>query len=206
MEPKITKGLSASPEFKRKTTQAELGVTHIISLIGEDKDREGLLDTPRRVVSAYQELTRGLQEPQPECTAFEIGKDGVSYYDELVVIKDIEFVSLCEHHFLPFIGVCHIGYLPGNKVLGLSKFARLIDWRARRPQIQERLTIEILKDINEIVKPLAAGVVISALHTCMSIRGVKKTEARTVTSALSGVLKHNGSMRAEFMNLIRSEK
>lgn len=175
-------------------------VREILIGIGEDPDREGLLKTPDRVARAYQEIFGGMRQDPAEvlATRFDVG------FDEMVLVKDIEVWSVCEHHLLPFTGVAHVGYIPAadGKVTGLSKLARLVDVYAKRPQVQERLTTQIADALVEQLNPLGAIVVIEAEHQCMVMRGVKKPGAKTVTSAVRGILRTNSSTRAEAMSLI----
>ena len=179
--------------------RAERAITELLLAIGEDPDREGLRNTPKRVARALQESFQGLyQDPKDVLTTtFDIG------HDELVIVKDIEVYSHCEHHLTPFHGVAHIGYIPGpsGKVTGLSKLARLVDLYARRPQVQERLTTQIADAMVEILQPGGVIVIIDCEHLCMSMRGVRKSEARTVTSAVRGMLR-DPATRAEAMSLI----
>lgn len=182
--------------------RAERAVTELLHAIGEDPTREGLRDTPKRVARALQENFQGLyQDPKDVLTTtFDIG------HDELVIVKDIEVYSHCEHHLTPFHGVAHIGYIPGpsGKVTGLSKLARLVDLYSRRPQVQERLTTQIADAMVEILQPGGVIVIIDCEHLCMSMRGVRKSEARTVTSAVRGMLR-DPATRAEAMSLITTK-
>jgi GTP cyclohydrolase I len=179
--------------------RAQAAVRELLIAVGEDPDRDGLLDTPARVARSYVELLAGLdQDPADVLTAqFEVG------HDELVLVKDIEVWSLCEHHLVPFYGVAHVGYIPseGGKVTGLSKLARLVDVYARRPQVQERLTTQIAEALVEGLAPRGVIVVIEAEHLCMAMRGVRKGGAKTVTSAVRGQLR-SPATRAEAMGLI----
>ncbi|MDO0926453.1 GTP cyclohydrolase I FolE [Streptomyces sp. TG1A-8] len=184
-------------EFDEK--RAENAVRELLIAVGEDPDREGLKDTPGRVARAYRELLAGLwQKPEDVLTTtFDLG------HDEMVLVKDIEIVSLCEHHLLPFHGVAHIGYIPAEtgKITGLSKLARLVEVFARRPQVQERLTTQIADSLMRILDARGAIVVIEAEHMCMSVRGIRKPGAKTTTSAVRGQLR-NATTRAEAMSLI----
>ncbi|PZT68923.1 GTP cyclohydrolase I FolE [Streptomyces sp. SW4] len=184
-------------EFDEK--RAENAVRELLIAVGEDPDREGLRETPARVARAYRELLAGLrQEPEDVLTTtFDLG------HDEMVLVKDIEIVSLCEHHLLPFHGVAHIGYIPAEtgKITGLSKLARLVEVFARRPQVQERLTTQIADSLMKILEARGAIVVIEAEHMCMSVRGVRKPGAKTTTSAVRGQLR-DATTRAEAMSLI----
>ncbi|MFG2359623.1 GTP cyclohydrolase I FolE [Streptomyces sp. NPDC048521] len=184
-------------EFDEK--RAENAVRELLIAVGEDPDREGLRETPARVARAYRELLAGLwQEPEDVLTTtFDLG------HDEMVLVKDIEIVSLCEHHLLPFHGVAHVGYIPAEtgKITGLSKLARLVEVFARRPQVQERLTTQIADSLMRILEARGAIVVIEAEHMCMSVRGIRKPGAKTTTSAVRGQLR-DATTRAEAMSLI----
>ncbi len=174
-------------------------VREILAAIGEDPDREGLQDTPARVARAYAEMFEGLDATAADVlgTTFDIA------HDELVLVKDIEVWSTCEHHLVPFTGVAHVGYIPAKdgKITGLSKLARLVDVFAKRPQVQERLTTQIADALVEHLKPQGAIVVVECEHLCMTMRGVRKPGSKTVTSAVRGAL-HNPATRAEAMSLI----
>lgn len=177
--------------------RAENAVRELLLAIGEDPNREGLVDTPARVARALAENFEGLYKRPEEVltTTFDIG------HEELVIIRDIEVFSHCEHHLTPFHGVAHVGYIPRGKITGLSKVARLVDLYARRPQVQERLTTQIADAMVEILNPLGVIVIIDCEHLCMSMRGVRKSQARTTTSAVRGVLR-DAATRAEAMSLI----
>ncbi|HEX2971590.1 MAG TPA: GTP cyclohydrolase I FolE [Tepidisphaeraceae bacterium] len=185
---------SAKVDFRR----IEQAVREILLAVGEDPTREGLVRTPHRVARAYAELMAGLSEdPRVHLkTVFH------EQYDEVVLLRDIEFHSLCEHHLLPFTGKAHVAYLPDGKVVGLSKLARLVEGYARRPQVQERLTGQIADAIMEELNPLGAACVIEATHTCMTIRGARKPGSVMVTSALRGIFKENPATRAEILSLM----
>jgi GTP cyclohydrolase I len=176
----------------------EKAVREILFAVGENPDREGLLKTPNRVARAYAELMAGLRtEPREHLkTVFR------ERYDEVVLLRDIQFHSLCEHHLLPFTGRAHVAYLPDGKVVGLSKLARLVEGFARRPQVQERLTTQIADALMDELQPIGAVCVIEATHTCMTIRGANKPGSTMVTSALRGIFKDNPSSRAEVLSLI----
>ena len=175
--------------------RAEAAVAELLDALGVDPGTEALRETPRRVASTFCELLR----PEPfRATTFP--NDGG--YDELVVVSDIAFSSLCEHHLLPFIGVAHVGYLPGDRIVGLSKLPRLVEHRARRLQVQERLTTEVADWLERTLRPRAVGVVMEATHTCMSLRGVRQPGALTTTSALRGRLREDPRTRQEFFELI----
>ncbi|GAA4841841.1 GTP cyclohydrolase I FolE [Luteimicrobium xylanilyticum] len=178
--------------------RAEAAVRELLLAVGEDPERDGLQDTPARVARAYREIFAGLrQEPADVLsTTFDIG------HEEMVLVKDIEVYSTCEHHLVPFHGVAHVGYIPRDgKVTGLSKLARLVDVYAKRPQVQERLTSQVADALVQHLEPLGAIVVVECEHLCMSMRGVRKPGARTVTSAVRGQMR-DGATRAEAMSLI----
>ena len=177
--------------------RAEKAVRELLLALGEDPDREGLQETPARVARAFKENFEGLWQKPEEVltTTFDIG------HEELVIIRDIEVFSHCEHHLTPFHGVAHVGYIPSGKITGLSKVARLVDLFARRPQVQERLTTQIADALVEILKPMGVIVIIDCEHLCMSMRGVRKSQARTTTSAVRGVLR-DATTRAEAISLI----
>ena len=187
-------------KYDEKTT-AEIAAhgEAILSLIGEDPTREGLLKTPSRVAKALQFLTKGYGENGKEIIKSAIFDEK---YQQMVIVKDIELFSMCEHHMLPFIGKCHIAYIPNGKITGLSKLARVVETYARRLQVQERLTVEIRDCIQEALHPLGVAVVIEAMHTCMSMRGVQKSNAITTTSAFSGAFLNSAKTRSEFLQLI----
>ena len=174
----------------------------ILLAIGENPDREGLRKTPSRVARSYAELMSGMNEdPRRHLkTVF------AERYDEVVLLRNIDFNSLCEHHLLPFTGRVHVAYLPGGKVVGLSKLARLVEGYARRPQVQERLTTQIADALWEELNPQGAACVIEAVHTCMTIRGVRKPGSTMVTSALRGVFKENPASRSEILGLISANR
>jgi GTP cyclohydrolase I len=177
-------------------------VREIIRLSGEDPNREGLRKTPERFEKAFKFLTSGYHQNVEHLL------NGATFsvnYDEMVVVKDIEFLSLCEHHLLPFFGKAHVAYLPTNKVLGLSKIARLVNMFARRLQIQERMTSQIAKAIEEKIAPQGVGVIIEARHLCMQMRGVEKQHGQAVTSAMLGAFRHNKQTRDEFLSLMRNK-
>ena len=171
----------------------------LLAALGLDLDDPNLADTPRRMAQALIEMTSG---PGFELTTFANDED----YDELVLVRDIPLQSLCEHHVLPFVGVAHIGYLPGERLLGLSKFARIVELHVRRPQTQERLTKRIADRLQDALDPRGVGVVIEAEHTCMTLRGARTPGARTPTSALFGRLRDDPRSRAEFLALTRSTR
>lgn len=181
------------------SASAEAAVRQLLIAIGEDPDRDGLRDTPARVARAYAEMFSGLRQTPEEVltTTFDAG------HDEMVIVKDIELYSTCEHHLVPFHGVAHIGYIPNanGRITGLSKLARLVDVFAKRPQVQERLTTQVADSLVRILEPRGAIVVMECEHLCMSMRGVRKPGSRTITSAVRGSLRDPAS-RAEAMSLI----
>ena len=175
-------------------------VHEMLIRLGENPDREGLIDTPERVRKAYQFLTKGYQESAE--TLLKGALFTVSY-DEMVIVKDIEMFSLCEHHMLPFFGKVHVAYIPNGRVIGLSKTPRLIEMFSRRLQIQERLTTEIAETIQKVIEPQGVGVVVEARHLCMMMRGVEKQHSEAVTSSMLGCFRDEQETRAEFLSLIR---
>jgi len=177
-------------------------VREILAAVGEDPDREGLLETPARVARMYAELFSGLHDDP----RVHLQKVFTEKYDEIVVVKDISFNSMCEHHLLPFMGHAHIGYLPNGKVLGLSKLARVVESVSHRPQVQERMTEEIARLMESELDAKGVGVVVEATHTCMTIRGVRKPGSLCVTSAMKGIFRTNMSSRAEIMQLIYGDR
>jgi GTP cyclohydrolase I len=188
------------PKLDDKNDSVAALVRKMISLIGEDPNREGLRKTPERFEKALKFLTSGYHQNLDHVL------NGATFsvaYDEMVIVKDIEFFSLCEHHLLPFFGKCHVAYLPDKKVIGLSKVARLVNMFARRLQIQERLTSQIAKAIEEKISPQGVGVIIEARHLCMQMRGVEKQHGQAVTSAMLGAFRHNKETRDEFLSLVR---
>ncbi|MEN5146211.1 GTP cyclohydrolase I FolE [Brevundimonas diminuta] len=182
--------------------EAEAAVRTLIRWAGDNPDREGLIETPKRVTKSYRELFQGYEvEPRDylEKTFEEVGG-----YDELVVLKDIRFVSFCEHHMLPVVGKAHVGYLPTDRVVGISKLARVVRGYARRLQIQEKMTSEIANAIQDVLRPLGVGVVIEAEHSCMTMRGVDVPGASLSTSCLLGTVREDPRTREEFLRLVRS--
>lgn len=172
----------------------------ILRLLGEDPEREGLVKTPERVAKALQFMTHGNQLDGAEILRSAIFNED---YQQMVLVKDIDLYSTCEHHVMPFIGKCHVAYIPDGTITGLSKIARVVETFARRLQVQERLTVQIRDCIQETLKPLGVAVVIEASHTCMQIRGIQKANALTVTSAFSGIFLRDERTRNEFLNLIK---
>lgn len=175
-------------------------VTEILQFLGEDPNREGLINTPKRVEKAYQYLTRGYHQNLEEVINGAIFE---SESDEMIIVRDIEFFSLCEHHMLPFFGKCHIGYIPKGKIFGVSKLARIVDMFARRLQIQERLTTQISSAIMETIDAEGVGVVCEAQHLCMRMRGVEKQNSIMTTSSMLGSFRKEASTRQEFLRLIK---
>ena len=191
----------AVPDFDHD--RAAAAVRELLIALGEDPEREGLRGTPHRVARAYAELTAGLRQSPSEVltTTFDLG------HDEMVLVRDIELWSMCEHHLVPFTGVAHVGYIPAasGKITGISKLARLVDVYAKRPQVQERLTTQVADSLMEILEPRGVIVVIEAEHLCMTMRGVRKAGARTITSAVRGLM-HRTATRAEAMALINAHR
>jgi len=196
------------PEDQRKLLRhvdgprIERAVREILSAIGEDPDREGLRDTPARVARMYDELFGGLHEdPRSHVSKFFQEK-----CDEVILVRDISFNSMCEHHMLPFMGTAHVAYLPRDRVVGLSKLARVVEGIARRPQVQERMTEQIANLLEEELQAKGVAVVIEAVHTCMTIRGIRKPGSLCVTSAMKGCFRNKASTRAELMTLIYGDR
>jgi GTP cyclohydrolase I len=187
-----------SPSFD--TVRAEAAVRELLIAVGENPDRAGLKDTPARVARAYAETFAGLWQDPAEILATTFDED----HDELILVKDIPLYSTCEHHLVPFHGVAHISYIPGEdgRVTGLSKLARLVDVYARRPQVQERMTSQIADALADVLKPRGVLVVIEAEHLCMAMRGIRKPGSRTVTSAVRGIFRENAATRSEAMSLV----
>ena len=179
--------------------RAEAAIRELLLAVGEDPEREGLKETPARVARAYAELLKGMRLEAEDVltTTFDLG------HEEMILVRDIELWSMCEHHLVPFTGVAHIGYIPNEdgRITGLSKLARLVDVYARRPQVQERLTTQVADSLMEILQARGAIVVIEAEHLCMTMRGVRKPGAKTITSAIRGTM-HNAATRSEAMSLI----
>lgn len=194
--------MESRPEFDQQ--RAEAAIRELLIAVGENPDREGLQETPARVARAYQEIFSGLYEDPTEVLSKTFSED----HNEMVMVRDIQFYSTCEHHLVPFFGTAHIGYIPGKdgKVTGLSKLARLVDGMAKRPQVQERLTTQVADALMERLDPAGVIVVIEAEHLCMAMRGIRKPGANTITSAVRGVLESSAATRAEAFNLIRDGK
>jgi len=195
-------GYSLIEEYNPETTKKlAYHYKEILSLIGEDPEREGLLQSPERVARAIQFLTQGYK-----INAEEIIQSAMFHedYKQMVIVKDIEIYSLCEHHMIPFIGKAHVAYIPDGTIMGLSKIARVVEAFARRLQVQERLTTQIKDAINDAINPLGVAVIIEAKHLCMSMRGVQKQSAITTTSDFTGAFLSDSKTRAEFLQLIKS--
>lgn len=182
------------------TDEIAAHVKEILRLLGEDPEREGLQKTPERVAKSLQFLTKGAGEDGVEILRSAMFEEK---YRQMVLVKDIELYSTCEHHLLPFIGKCHVAYIPNGRITGLSKIARVVETYARRLQVQERLTVEIRDCIDKALDPLGVAVVIEAYHSCMQLRGVEKANAVTTTSAFSGAFLNSARTRNEFLNLIK---
>ncbi|TWT58393.1 GTP cyclohydrolase 1 [Thalassoglobus neptunius] len=191
-----------TPSFSVDHARIESAVREILAAVGENPDREGLLETPSRVAKMYAELFSGLHVDPGR----HLKKVFQETYDELVLVRDISFNSMCEHHLLPFLGVAHVGYIPRGSVVGLSKLARIVEEVSRRPQVQERMTETIANLLEEQLAPKGVIVVLEAEHSCMSIRGIRKPGSLTITSAVRGLFRKNESSRAEAMALINGKK
>jgi len=178
-------------------------VTEMIVRIGEDPEREGLLRTPERVAKSYEFLTQGYRQEIEKVVNGAIFEDRG---DEMVVVADIDLFSMCEHHLLPFIGVCHVGYIPNGKLIGLSKIPRIVEVFARRLQLQERLTNQIAQCLDEVLNPRGVAVLMECQHLCISMRGVQKPKSLTVTSAMLGSFRDNPSTRTEFLELVKNQR
>ncbi len=192
------KELIESREGGVDTAKIEKAVRMILEAVGEDPDREGLKKTPLRVAKMYEEVFGGLRsDPLAQLDTFFTEK-----YDEIVVVKDIPFNSMCEHHLLPFVGRAHTAYIPVGRITGISKLARVVDAFARRPQVQERMTTQIADAIVKVIEPQAVAVVLEATHTCMTIRGVRKPGTMVMTSAMRGIFRTDAAARSEVMSLL----
>ncbi len=202
LDPAEFLGAAIDAEQNRPSrAEAEKAVQTLLAYIGENTEREGLVDTPRRVVEAYDELFQGYHQSPAEVLNKTFGE--TAGYDYFVLIRDIEFTSQCEHHMMPFYGKAHIAYTPVERVVGLSKLARLTDIFARRLQTQEHLTAQIAAAIDEVLKPRGVAVMIEAEHTCMSVRGVAKHGASTFTSRFTGMFRDNPAEQARFLSMLR---
>ena len=193
-------------KIKNKPTKEEAkeAIKTLIKWAGDDPTREGLLETPNRVARSYQDFFSGYDEDPREILSKKFRE--VEGYDEMIVLKDIRLESHCEHHMVPFIGKAHVGYLPKNKIVGLSKLARVVELFSKRLQIQEKLTAQIANTIDEILKPKGVGVIIEASHLCIATRGVRKETSRMVTSRMLGLFRDNSDTRREFMDIIGYSK
>ena len=178
-------------------------IAELLKELGEDTGREGLDKTPERVEKALRHFTSGYSQDVKEVLN---GAMFVEDYDEMVIVKDIDFSSMCEHHLLPFVGKCHVAYLPDRKIVGLSKIPRLVEMFSRRLQVQERLTTQIATTLNEALQPRGVAVVMEAIHLCMLMRGVEKQNSKAITSAMLGTFRERPETRAEFMELIKSSR
>ena len=189
--------------FRPSREQAMEAVKTLLAYTGDDPSREGLIDTPKRVIKAYDEFFAGYNEDPAEVLSRTF--EQVEGYDEMVIVKGIRVESHCEHHMVPIIGVAHVGYIPNKKVVGISKLARMVDLFGKRLQTQETMTAQIADTIEKVLNPKGVAVVIDAAHMCMTTRGIHKTETSTVTSRMLGTFRKNANTRAEFMNLISSD-
>ena len=187
---------------KPSRKQAEEAVKTLIKWAGDNPEREGLQETPKRVVNSYKEFFSGYDSKPEQILSKTF--DEVEGYDEMVIVRDITIESHCEHHMVPFIGIAHIGYIPDKRIVGISKLARIAEVFAKRLQTQEIMTAQIADTINEVLKPKGVAVVIDAQHQCMTTRGTHKTESSTITSRMLGLFRTNSNTRSEFMNLINS--
>ena len=197
---KIYHAESLENETTVADTKLEYIYTQLLEQIGEDSTRQGLTKTPRRAAKALQFLTQGYRQDVDEILNEAVFDEE---YDEMVIVKDIEFYSLCEHHLLPFFGKCHVGYIPRKKIVGLSKVPRIVDMFSRRLQVQETLTRQIAQALQKVLNPLGVGVVMEAQHMCMMVRGVQKQHSQTMTNVMLGAFREEDSTRAEFMRCIR---
>jgi GTP cyclohydrolase I len=194
----------AAPVEKPTREEAEAAVRTLIAFAGDNPDRSGLVDTPRRVLGAYEEFFAGYHENAAQW--LERTFDDVGSYDDIVIVRDIPFVSHCEHHMVPFVGRAHVAYFPTDRVVGLSKLARVVDTYARRLQTQERMTSEVLGVIDETLKPRGVAVMIEAEHQCMTLRGVHKHGASTVTTQFTGVFRDDPAEQQRFLALVRGTR
>ncbi len=203
--PQLSDHVRAAPQGvdpRPSREEAEAAVRTLIAYIGDDPAREGVLDTPKRVVGAYEELYRGYRECPAEVLDRTFSETGA--YDDLVLVRDISFNSACEHHMMPFTGRAHVAYMPVDRVVGLSKLARLVDVYGRRLQTQEHLNAQIATAIEEILKPRGVAVMLEAEHTCMSLRGVEKPGALTVTTQFRGLFREDPNEQLRFLTLVRA--
>ena len=191
------------PWEEEPDVDVESSVVRLLQYLGEDVNRDGLKDTPARVIKAWREMTSGYSIDPNEILKKDFDESG---YDQMIMCRDIEFESICEHHMLPFVGTAHVGYIPSNRVVGLSKMARLVDCFARRLQIQERMTTQIAQAMNDVLHPRGVGVTIEARHMCMSCRGVRKPKASMVTTCLMGLIKDDHKAREEFLMVAKGHQ
>jgi GTP cyclohydrolase I len=198
--PKKTKKSTRNPVTRPTRDEAEAAVRVLLRWAGDDPEREGLLDTPSRVVRSYEEFFAGYTIDPREILARTFSE--VDGYDEMIVLKDIRFESYCEHHMVPIIGRAHVAYLPEHRVVGISKLARLVDAFAKRLQIQEKMTVQIADTLNEVLQPKGVGVILEASHQCMSTRGVHKAGVAMVTSRMLGTFRTDPSTRREFLSIV----
>ena len=199
---KVSQNKVTAIRNKPSRKQAEEAVKILIKWAGDNPEREGLLETPKRVVNSYKEFFSGYDSKPEQILSKTF--DEVEGYDEMVIVRNITIESHCEHHMVPFIGIAHIGYIPDKRIVGISKLARIADVFAKRLQTQEIMTAQIADTINEVLKPKGVAVVIDAQHQCMTTRGTHKTESSTITSRMLGLFRTNSNTRSEFMNLINS--
>lgn len=202
LRPATTEEIAETPVVRPSREEAEAAVRTLIAWAGDNPDREGLLDTPKRVAKAFKEFYRGYDERAED--ALERTFDEVGGYDDIILVRDIPFYSHCEHHLVPFIGKAHIGYYPSEGVVGLSKLARVVDIYARRMQTQEHLTSQVTNTIDETLNPRGVAVMIEAEHQCMSLRGVQKPGVSTVTTQFTGVFRDDPAEQVRFMTLVRA--
>jgi len=201
-EQKVKENNNKANSKKPSREEAMKAVKTILAWAGDDPNREGLLETPKRVVKAYEEFCSGYDQDPDEVLSKTF--EEVAGYDEMVIIKDIQLESMCEHHMAPIIGKAHVAYIPNKRVVGISKLARVVDVYAKRLQTQETMTAQIAGSIQRVLDPKGVGVVIDAAHQCMTTRGVHKTNATTITSQMLGVFRTDYRTRSEFMNLINN--
>ncbi|HKV73517.1 MAG TPA: GTP cyclohydrolase I FolE [Gemmatimonadales bacterium] len=196
--------MSTSKRSKRPGSEAPIApaVRQILAALGEDPEREGLVKTPARVEAAYRFLTRGYQQSVKDVVGDAVFEDEA--HENMVLVRDIQFYSLCEHHMLPFFGVAHVAYVPRGRIVGLSKLPRIVDVFARRLQVQERLTDQVADAVMDVVNPHGVGVLIEAVHLCIAMRGVEKQHSRTVTSAQRGIFRSDERTRTEFLRLVHA--
>ena len=198
----VIKKIPAKPVKRPSQEEAEAAVRTLLAWAGDNPDREGLHDTPKRVVKAFREYFSGYEEDPAQALSRTF--EDVAGYDDIVMLRDIDFTSHCEHHIAPFIGRAHVAYLPSKAVVGISKLARVVEIYARRLQTQETMTAQIVTAITDALKPRGAAVLLEAVHTCMSIRGIGKRNVSTITTQFTGEFKSNPVLQARFMELVRT--